>query len=162
MVLADTSVWIEHFRYGEPTLADHLSDGRVLMHPFVCGELACGTLKNRGVVLSDLHALPSATQATAAEVLKLIEDRKLWGRGLGWIDVHLLSSALLSHCAFWTLDKRLAEAARDLRLNSPSHFPIPRSSKDLPRRNRPDQYQHPQYAFNHHSPDFPPRKTSSC
>jgi predicted nucleic acid-binding protein len=116
MVLADSSVWIKHFRYGEPALVDHLSDGRVLMHPFVCGELACSTLKNRGVVLSDLQALPSAAQATTAEVLKLIEDRKLWGRGLGWIDTHLLASALLSHCSFWTLDKRLAEAARDLRL----------------------------------------------
>jgi predicted nucleic acid-binding protein len=87
------------------------------MHPFVYGELACGTLKNRGIMLSDLQALPTATQATTAEVLKLIEDRKLWGRGLGWIDAHLLASALISHCAFWTLDKRLAEAARDLRLN---------------------------------------------
>src|SRR5260370_35738229 len=159
MVLADTSVWIEHFRYGEPTLADHLSDGRVLMHPFVCGELACGTLKNRGVVLSDLHALPSATQATAAEVLKLIEDRKLWGRGLGWIDVHLLSSALLSHCAFWTLDKRLAEAARDLRLKSPAHFPILRSAQELTLRKPPNQYQQPNHPFTRDAPPLAPGQT---
>ena len=116
MILADTSVWIQHFRHGEPALAGFLSDGLVLMHPFVCGELACGNLKNRSTVLSDLHALPSATSATTTEVLALIESRRLWGRGLGWVDAHLLASALLSHCAFWTLDKQLVEAAVDLRL----------------------------------------------
>jgi len=117
MILADTSFWIQHFRRGEPALADQLSDGLVLMHPFVSGELACGPLKNRAAVLSDLHALPPAKLATNTEVLTLIEDYKLWGRGLGWVDVHLLASALLSHCAFWTLDKRLAAAAKSLRLS---------------------------------------------
>jgi predicted nucleic acid-binding protein len=118
MVLADTSAWIQHFRQGEPTLADRLSEGLVLMHPFVSGELACGALKNRVVILSGLHALPPAKLASNGEVLRLIEDRRLWGRGLGWIDVHLLASALLSHCGFWTLDKRLGEAATELGLNS--------------------------------------------
>lgn len=118
MMLADTSVWIQHFRRGEPTLANRLSEGLVLMHPFVSGELACGNLKNRGAILSDLHALPSAKLASNTEVLQLIEDRRLWGRGLGWVDVHLLASALLSHCGFWTLDRKLGEAAMELRLNS--------------------------------------------
>jgi predicted nucleic acid-binding protein len=118
MVLADTSVWIQHFRRGEPTLADRLSEGLVLMHPFVSGELACGNLKSRVAILSDLHALPSAKLASNTEVLQLIEDRRLWGRGLGWVDVHLLASALLSHCGFWTLDRKLGEAAMELRLNS--------------------------------------------
>jgi predicted nucleic acid-binding protein len=118
MVLVDTSVWIQHFRRGEPTLADHLSEGLVLMHPFVSGELACGTLKNRGAIRSDLDALPSAKLASNTEVLQLIEDRRLWGRGLGWVDVHLLASALLSHCGFWTLDRKVAEAARRLGLKS--------------------------------------------
>ncbi len=88
------------------------------MHPFVSGELACGNLKSRAVILSDLQALPSAKLASHAEALQLIEDRRLWGRGLGWIDVHLLASALLSHCGLWTLDRKLAAAAMDLGLPS--------------------------------------------
>jgi predicted nucleic acid-binding protein len=116
MILVDTSVWIQHFRHGEQTLADRLSEGFVLMHPFVCGELGCGNLRNRSAILSDLRALPPAKLASDEEVGRLIEDRKLWGRGLGWIDVHLLASALLSHCGFWTLDKRLGEAATALEL----------------------------------------------
>jgi len=116
MVLADTSVWIQHFRYGETTLADLLSDGLVLMHPFVWGELACGNLKDRAVILSDLRALPPAKAASNEEVLRLIDDRRLSGRGLGWIDAHLLASALLSHCRLWTLDKTLMQAAAKLGL----------------------------------------------
>src|SRR5580704_19315900 len=117
MVLADTSVWVQHFRRGEPTLADHLSEGLVLMHPFVSGELACGNLKTRAAVSSSLHALPAAKLASNSEVLQLIEQRRLWGRGLGWVDMHLLASALLSHCRFWTLDKKLREAAVELGLS---------------------------------------------
>jgi hypothetical protein len=116
MVLVDTSVWIQHFRRGEPVLIDRLSEGFVLMHPFVSGELACGNLRHRSEVLADLHALPPANLASNAEVLRLIEDRRLWGRGLGWVDLHLLASALLSDCGFWTLDQRLAVAAKDLGL----------------------------------------------
>jgi hypothetical protein len=118
MLLADTSVWIRHFRRGEPALADRLSEGLVLVHPFVSGELACGSLKNRAAVLADLNALPLATVASSTEVLQLIEDRRLWGRGLGWIDAHLLASALLSHCGFWTYDRRLGEAAAELGLSN--------------------------------------------
>jgi predicted nucleic acid-binding protein len=117
MVLADTSLWIAHFRAGHPALAELLSDGLVLMHPFVAGELACGNLGNRTAVLSDLAALPVATSATDLEVLRLVEDRRLWGRGLGWIDAHLLAAALISHCRLWTLDKRLASAASELGLS---------------------------------------------
>jgi hypothetical protein len=86
------------------------------MHPFVSGELACGNLRDRTAILADLHALPQARLASNAEVLHLIEDRRLWGRGLGWIDAHLLASALLSHCRFWTFDIRLAKAAAKLGL----------------------------------------------
>jgi predicted nucleic acid-binding protein len=116
MVLADTSVWIQHFRLREPALADCLGEGVVLMHPFVAGELACGNLKNRAAILSDLQALPQAAVASHAEVLRLIEERPLWGRGLGWIDIHLLAAALLSDCGLWTLDKRLARAAKEFGL----------------------------------------------
>jgi hypothetical protein len=117
MVLVDTSVWIQHFRQGEPALAGHLVEGLVLMHPFVTGELACGNLKNRAAVLSDLRTLPAASLASNAEVLGLIEDRRLRGRGMGWIDVHLLASAMLSKCEFWTLDKRLAQVGKELGLS---------------------------------------------
>ena len=116
MVLADTSVWIEHFRQGNKLLADRLNEGIILMHPFVSGELACGNLRRRAAVLSDLQALPAASVASDSEVLQMIEDRHLWGPGLGWIDMHLLASALLSGCRFWTLDKRLARSASDLGL----------------------------------------------
>jgi predicted nucleic acid-binding protein len=117
MVLVDTSVWVDHFRFGDVVLVGHLSEGNVLTHPFVLGELVCGNLKNRKTTLEDLYALPAALVATDAEVVRLIEERRLWGRGLGWIDVHLLASALLSHCEFWTLDKRLKRAAGDLGLS---------------------------------------------
>lgn len=116
MVLADTSIWIEHFRHREPTLADRLSEGLVMMHPFVSGDLSCGNLKDRAAILSDLQALPQSKLASSAEVLQLIEGRRLWGRGLGWIDAHLLASALLSNCRFWTRDIRLAKTARELGL----------------------------------------------
>ncbi len=116
MVLADTSVWVEHFRRTHAGLSEWLAGGLVLMHPFVWGELACGKMKSRALVLSDLNALPFARLASNEEVLRLIEDRRLWGRGLGWIDAHLLASALLSHCQLRTLDRRLRLAATDLRL----------------------------------------------
>lgn len=83
MVLADTSVWIQHFRKGVPEFADRLSEGLVLMHPFVLGELACRNLKSRAAVLSDLRALPPAKPASNAEALQLIEDRRLLGQGTG-------------------------------------------------------------------------------
>jgi predicted nucleic acid-binding protein len=114
--LVDTSVWIEHFRRGRSDLADRLLEGLVLTHPYVSGELSCGNLKNREEVLSDLRTLPSVKLASDSEVFSLIEGRRLWGRGLGWVDVHLLASALLSHCRLWTLDKRLDRAAADLGL----------------------------------------------
>ena len=116
-VLADTSVWIDHFRHGDPLLVSYLSDGLVLMHPFVSGELACGNLRDRAAILAEMNALPQAKPASNAEVLHLIEDRRLWGRGLGWIDAHLLASALLSNSRFWTLDAKLARAGAELGLS---------------------------------------------
>lgn len=118
MVLVDTSVWIAHFREGEPLLTKLLSDGHVLMHPFVSGELACGNLKDRAVILSNLAALPAAGRASDSEVMHFIENRKLWGRGLGWIDAHLLAASLISRCQFWTLDKRLGSVAAEVGLAS--------------------------------------------
>jgi predicted nucleic acid-binding protein len=120
MILADTSVWIRHFRHGDPALVARLSEERVLMHPFISGELACGNLGNRAAILADMGRLPAAALASNSEVLKLIEDRRLWGRGLGWVDVHLLASSLLCGCALWTLDKRLAVTASQLGVASPA------------------------------------------
>jgi len=116
MLLVDTSVWVNHFRHGDPQLAQSLEDGLVLMHPFILGEIACGNLQKRTQVLSDLQTLPLATSAENSEALLLAERHKLYGSGLSWIDVHLLASALLSHCRLWTLDARLARAATHLRL----------------------------------------------
>ena len=92
-------------------LAELLSQGLVLVHPFVVGELACGNLRNRARILTDLGALPCAISATHEEVMRLVEDRKLWGLGIGWIDAHLLASTLLSDCQLWTTDRRLVRAA---------------------------------------------------
>jgi len=117
VILVDTSVWIDHLRSGEPGLEAALEGGRVLMHPFVLGELACGNLNNRGELLELLRDLPAAPTATDPEVLGLIERRALMGRGIGYIDVHLLASAALADVGrLWTRDRRLAAAAAELEL----------------------------------------------
>jgi predicted nucleic acid-binding protein len=117
MILVDTSVWVDHLRDGAPALAAALEQGSVLMHPFVLGELACGNLKNRGEVLGLLGDLPAAPLATDPEALNYIERRALMGRGIGYVDVHLLASVALAGAArLWTRDKRLAAVAADLKL----------------------------------------------
>ena len=113
MILVDTSVWVEHLRHGLPRLATHLQEGEVLIHPWVIGELACGNLRNRSQVLELMQGLPAATVASDAEVLLLIERDRLMGRGIGYIDAHLLASARLSHCRLWTQDRRLAGVAEE-------------------------------------------------
>ena len=90
-----------------------LEHAQVLTHPLIVGELACVSLRNRVTVLGNLTALPATVAATHEEALQLVEDRKLWGRGIGWVDAHLLASALISNCRLWTLDERLDRAARD-------------------------------------------------
>jgi len=117
VILVDTSIWVEHLRSGNARLADELGAGRVLAHPFVIGELACGTLRNRREVLTMLGWLPSVPTATHAEALDFLERRALMGRGIGFIDVHLLASAALAAPArLWTRDRRLAAVATDLHL----------------------------------------------
>jgi predicted nucleic acid-binding protein len=116
VTLVDTSVWVEHLRRGRPDLSRRLRDAAVLCHPFVVGELACGHLARRAEVLGLLATLPTVTSADHAEVLAFVERERLSGRGLGWIDVHLLASARLSGVPLWTLDHRLDRAARDLGL----------------------------------------------
>ncbi|MBI3461622.1 MAG: PIN domain-containing protein [Planctomycetes bacterium] len=118
MILADTSVWVEHLRHGSARLSSLLRDEQVLCHPFVVGELACGNLANRRELLALLTSLPQALLAEQQEVLHLVDAEHLYGRGLGWVDVHLLASALLTDCALWTLDRVLRTTAAALEVST--------------------------------------------
>jgi predicted nucleic acid-binding protein len=115
-VLVDTSVWIDHFRRGNAALAERLAAGDVWVHPFVIGELACGQLTRRSEILVLLEALPQVPLVEHPEVLAFVETNGLPGRGIGWIDAHLLASARLARIRLWTLDRRLAAIAGPLGL----------------------------------------------
>ena len=115
-MLVDTSVWINHFRRSNHDLEYLLEEGVVQTHPFVIGELACGSLAKRAEVLGLLMALPTVLIATAEEAHALVDRHRLFGTGLGWIDVHLLASAKLSKQSLWTADRRLRAAAAKLGL----------------------------------------------
>ena len=117
-MLVDTSVWVDHLRRGNPRLRDLLNQGEVECHPFVIGELACGSLHRRAEVLSLLQSLPHVPVCSHSEVLIFIERHRLMGRGIGWVDAHLLGSASLARSLLWTHDRRLAQAARDLDLSA--------------------------------------------
>lgn len=112
LVLADTSVWIQHLRVGVPAFAAALDAGVIAVHPFVLGELALGTLRSRRAVLDDLTRLPQIEAAQHEEVLELVSRRKLAGSGIGWVDTHLVAGALIAQCELWTLDKPLGEVWR--------------------------------------------------
>ena len=115
MILVDTSVWIDHLRKADDTLISLLNSTQVVIHPFIIGELACGNLKNRAELLALLRKLPAVQSAQQEEVLYFIEHNQLMGRGIGFIDVHLLASlALSNHTLLWTRDKRLDLAADQL------------------------------------------------
>ena len=115
MILADTSVWIDHLRTRDHHLALLLGEGQALIHPMVIGELACGNLSNRTEVFSLLRTMPSVTVATDDEVLFFIENHRLMGRGIGYIDVHLLTSVVMTPPAMlWTIDRRLMSLADEL------------------------------------------------
>ena len=120
MVLVDTSVWVEHLRAGEAQLAELLLSEGVLCHPFVIGELACGNLANRAEVLRLLDTLPKAMAAADDEARDFIESARLMGRGIGWVDVHLLASAQLSRTRLWSMDRRLKGVATELGLAFPT------------------------------------------
>lgn len=111
MILVDTSVWVDHLRRGNQRLEEFLLGDQVLCHPFVVGELACGHLKNRHEILSLLQALPKAQTISDDEALAFVESHRLMGVGVGWIDVHLVASAVLSHATLWTLDTKLQKVA---------------------------------------------------
>lgn len=114
MILVDTSVWIDHLRRGDAHLMATLLAGHVLIHPWVIGEIACGTLRERGQVLDLLRSLSLSPVALEDEVLFFIEQYALMGRGIGYVDIHLLASAQLAGARLWTRDKRLVVVANEL------------------------------------------------
>jgi predicted nucleic acid-binding protein len=115
VILVDTSVWVDHLRRADARLAAQLDSASVAMHPMVLGELACGNLKGRQTLLALWRNLPQLIAATDAEALFFLERNQLWGRGIGYIDLHLLASVSLSlEVKLWTRDKRLLRTAQDL------------------------------------------------
>ena len=116
MILVDTSVWIEHLQSGDERLTAFLNGGEVLGHPFVMGELALGNLRQQEALLSGLQDLPQPTVASEEEVLNLINRERLFGRGIGYVDAHLLAEVLLTaDCKLlWTRDRRLQAVAAEL------------------------------------------------
>ena len=117
MILVDTSVWIDHLRTGVEDLANLLNRGLVFSHPFVIGELACGNLHDRANILGLLGDLPQVPVATDPEVLFFIERHELMGRGIGYIDAHLLAATSLDGTArLWTRDRRLQDMADSMGL----------------------------------------------
>ena len=113
-MLVDTSVWVDHFRRSHPALAAALERGDAECHDFVLGELACGMLPGRDEVLLLLQMLPRIAPVAHDEAMTLIAERRLWGRGLGWVDVSLLAATLVAGTRLWTLDRRLLRVAHSL------------------------------------------------
>jgi predicted nucleic acid-binding protein len=114
MILVDTSVWIDHFRQGDDCLVDLLRSGQVLTHELVIGELACGSLPDRANTLANLLALPRLPNLPFEETLLAIDRLKLSSIGIGFVDVSLLSAALVSPCVLWSRDKRLLSVVETL------------------------------------------------
>lgn len=114
MVLVDTSVWIGFFRIGNRRLVKLLREGNVYCHELIIGELACGNLQNRSEILDRLQKLPHTMQVCHEEVLFFIESNRIMGRGLGYIDVSLLASSILTGVPLWTFDKALRQVSVDL------------------------------------------------
>ena len=114
MILVDTNVWIKHFRKSDVELISQLNIGFVACHPFIIGELACGNLGNRAEILMLLQSLPSSPVVEITEILEFIENNSLMGRGLAYVDIHLLASVIIGNVVLWTYDRRLNEAATEL------------------------------------------------
>lgn len=115
LVLVDTVVWADHIDHSDDLLHELLRERRVLMHPFVIGELAMGNLKRRALMLRDLHKLPAVEVATEGEMLRFVEERLLFGRGIGFVDAHLLAAVQLTAGAkLWTRDRRLRVSAEEM------------------------------------------------
>ena len=116
MVLVDTSIWVTHLRHRSRQLEKLLMDAEVMCHPFIIGELACGNLRNRNEIISLLQSLPMASTIEFDEFLFFFVFYQLMGKGIGFVDVHLLASAQLTGILLWTADKRLKYTADQLGL----------------------------------------------
>src|ERR1700674_4550545 len=113
-MLVDTSIWVEHLRHGQLGLVSLLHRAEVQCHPFIIGELACGSISRRSEILQLLRRLPSVLVLENDEVMTFVERHRLTGRGVGWVDVHLLASAAFESVLLWSADRRLAAIARSL------------------------------------------------
>lgn len=119
MILADTSVWIDHLRAGIDEMVDRLNRGQISVHPLVVAELALGNLRDRGRTLGLLDLLPQVREAQLREVRLLIESRKLYGFGMGIVDAHLIASVLITPATLlWTRDKQLRKVAEGLGIHA--------------------------------------------
>lgn len=121
MILVDTSVWISHFRHDDSSLKTLLQDGRVVSHPSIIGELACGNIQNRTEILSLMQSLPMLDVVEHEELLLFVEHHALTGKGLGFVDIHLLASAMLAGIPLWTQDKNLKQACSRLNIDFSTH-----------------------------------------
>jgi predicted nucleic acid-binding protein len=117
VILVDSSIWIDHIRAPDELLAVLLARHEVVAHPFVIGEIALGSIHNRSAVLASLEELPRTDLATDEDVLSLIEQHRLYGRGIGYVDAHLLAATRLTPAtSLWTRDRRLRDVAAELHL----------------------------------------------
>ena len=117
MILVDSSIWIDYLRSGDVALARLLEESSVLTHPFILGELALGNLRQREQILDDLQTLPEIIPATDDEVMHFINTNHLYGKGIGYVDAHLLASVRLAPGSrIWTRDKRLDALAREMNI----------------------------------------------
>lgn len=121
MIIVDTSIWIDHLHKGDRAMDHLLAHDAVMLHPFVLGEIALGSLRNRKKVLAELETIPFAPMVAIDDVLELIEQQGLSGSGIGLIDAHLLASTLLdADDLLWTKDRRLAAVAERLGIDAAS------------------------------------------
>jgi hypothetical protein len=116
MIIVDTSIWIDHFRNKNAVLNGLLLEEAVATHPFILGELACGSLGNRQEIFELLQALPCIQEVSNSEYMTFLDHHRLWGQGLGFVDIHLLAAAAVSSNFLLTQDKALLTAARKLHL----------------------------------------------
>jgi len=119
MILVDTSVWVDHLKNGNPQLETVLHDGKVFCHPMIIGELACGNLSQYDKIMALLQVLPQAITVNHDEALVFIFNNKLSGKGIGYIDAHLLASCRLSNLQLWTYDQKLEFIANTLKIGYP-------------------------------------------
>jgi len=124
LILADTSIWIDHLRSGDKEMRKHLNQGNIVIHPFIIAELALGLLEKRSLqqrakTLALLDLLPQVRVAQLSEVRLTIEARRLYSRGIGLVDAHLIASVFINPpTLLWTRDKRLRKVAEGLGIHA--------------------------------------------